>query len=588
MKTIKKSPFIPLYKGGECSPLLRGVRGVFSRNSFLNILMTVILMLLAWKVAAFIPNLSNPSISAWLQGLMPVFPLVLIFVVTAMVKFSRLPLFSMPEPITLGRSFQLALLAVILGLITFTIISMPGTWVINMIELFILSLVFVVPVLCLAGKTATAVFMLFLSFPAIELLRTVLEPRWGIAGGSVLNPFLIFQETITAWTPKSEFLGNLPIETLLVTGLFGSWLLNLYLRQGRWQRTSLDLPIAIFLAGCLISIPFSSNISKSIAYFIWGGLVPFMLYYVVVNCVKTPTNRRTVFTAMLLFAAVTDYYNLHRIIQSTGLSLSRFSENIRVATMFWTGGIFAASLWPLALMLSLDHNEKPVTRIVAILTLLLGFADILLSFSRAVWLIVAIQTVLLAVFSRRMRPYVLALALLLSVGLFFGNAWHKLSSTVRPNMLMGLEERDWNLLSSKRIFLWQKSWEWIMEKPFTGIGLDTSIEHFLQHYETNAHNDYLQFWLEGGILPAIAMVVIQFIVLAKGIRSVRSANNIQVKELRYSIFLGCLSWVLLSFVGSFWWAYPAPILQRVALWGLVMSWGFGEERQSHQNIESII
>lgn len=552
---------------------------IFSRDFFLNFLMTAMLILLSWEIAVFIPNLASPSISLWLRGAMPIIVFALLFIIVAIIKFNRLPLFSSSEPITLRRLSLLFLLGVVGGLVTFAIVSMP--WgILNILELFIIMLVVVIPLLPLIGKTSTAIFMLFLSFPAIELLRTVLEPRWGIAGGSVLNPFLIFQETITAQTHKPEFVAYLPLEALLVAGLFGGWLLNVSLRQGRWQRTPLDLPIAVFLAGCLASIPFSSDIPKSIAYFIWGGLVPFMLYYVVVDCVKTPTNRRTVFTAMLLFAAVTDYYNLHRIIQSTGLSLSRFSEDIRVATMFWTGGIFAASLWPLALMLYLDRNEKPVTRIVAILTLLLGFADILLSFSRAVWLVVAIQVVFLSLFSRRIRPYLLIFTLFLSLGLFSGNTWHKLSDAVRPNILMGLEERDWNLFTSKRIFLWQKSWELIIEKPFTGIGLDTSIDNFLQYYETNAHNDYLQFWLEGGILPAIAMLSIQFIVLNKGIHSARSASDIRLKELRYSIFLGCLSWVLLSFVGSFWWAYPAPILQRVVLWSLVMSWGFGEERQS--------
>lgn len=541
---------------------------IFSRDFFLNALMTVILVFLAREVAVFIPNLANPSISLWLQSSLPIFILALLFTVVAIIKFNGLPLFGSFKPITLGRLFLLLLLSVFSGLITFTIISMQ--WgILNMLELFIIMLAVVIPLLPLIGKTSMAIFMLFLSLPVIELLRK----KFGITAGSVLNPFLIYRETIAGQFPESGFLGYLPFEALLVTGLFGGWLLNLYLRQGRWPRTPLDLPIAIFLIGCLASIPFSSDISKSMAFFIWGGLVPFMLYYVIVDCVKMPMCWSMVLLATLLSAVTIESYNIYTAIQSTSLSIVNLNKELRIGMLFWARGIFITVYLSVIFTLYMKWKGYPVRKILILLILLAGFANILVSFARIMWLIIAMQMLFMSLFVKKIRPYIVAFILILAVILFsMGDYLQIIKDNIRPKIIEGLEEGNWDILSSGRVFLWQKSYEWIQEKPLQGMGLGTSTVYFLPYGQTNPHNEYLHLWLEAGILPGLAMLVIEFIVLVESVRSIKYTKHTHFKEMRYCIFLTCVSWFILSLISSLWMTDITYALHRVVWWGFVVNY----------------
>ena len=557
---------------------------IFTNGSFLKGLMVMILLFLAWEIAVFIPNLMTPSVGLWLQSSLPVIVFVLLFVVVVSVRSGRLHLFSKPEPIALKALFLLLLLALPLGYFTFTIINVTESFVYTLIELIILLLAITIPFLCAFGNTGIAILILSFLLPASAFIRQQFGGIFGIAAGSVLQPLLFFQKDITGLVSELGILNQLPFEVLLVTCIFGGWLVSLYYRDGQWPRTPLDWPIIIFLIGCLASIPFSSDVSRSVALFIWGGLAPFMLYYVIVDCVKISAQRRIIFVALFIFAAITDLYNVYRIFQFKNVSLSNFTEDDRVSVLFWTGSMFVTALWPLMLVLCLSRKERPGVRILAIFAIFVGGADTLLSFCRSVWLVILLQLVLLFLFSRRLRYYILSFVLVSAIGIFIGlNTWNALSNALRPQLFSGLEERNLDILTSGRTLLWHQSWEWIKERPIIGIGLGTSINLFMQYFhEANAHNEYLQFWLEGGIVPALAVLAIEIVVMIEGVRSIISTNDMRIRELRFCMLLGCIAWFILSFDGSLWTAYPSLILQRVILWGLVMSWRFEDKNQQSQ------
>lgn len=84
---------------------------------------------------------------------------------------------------------------------------------------------------------------------------------------------------------------------------------------------------------------------------------------------------------------------------------------------------------------------------------------------------------------------------------------------------------------SGRLIAWQFGWEWITKSPVFGSGIGFTDDLYHRYYEYlsilghqgNAHNSYITFWLDTGIIGLLAYLIAAFATFITGSRRTRSA-----------------------------------------------------------------
>jgi len=544
-----------------------------TKNSFLTFIMKLLLVLLAWQVGVFVPNLLTLSLSLWLRSSLPIVVLFALLIIVFLMRSETIHLSKAAWPTSRERS--ILLLAMIVGLlfgIFITNIYFFYIFPIKLAGLFVIFAIIIALITSLRGRVGTALIVFFLSMAVLSFIRAELRGTHG----SVALPFFLL------WFPEDSYanphglgpFGDMPFEVLFIAVISAGWLLNSHFKRTGLKRTPLDWPILVFVLGCFISIPFSQDVKMSMSYLIEGVFVPFMLYYVVVNCATNESEMRRVIIAVLLYTFVASGYNFHRLIQTSGLRIEGLTPEVARGVIYYTFSKAVSPVWALTLVLCLAEKEKAAVRILALLTFIVGSVMMFFELSRTVWLVGASQAIGLAWLSKRCRPYIFLIAFLLVIGAFLG--WGTFKATqeaVRPQLWTSMSEMDLNTMTSNRIFIWRQTLEWIGENPFVGVGLGTTIKLFVPYFQNNAHNNILQLWLEGGLIPALAMLVIMIVVLKQAVHLVRVETDPHLRDLRVSYLLGILAWLFHSLTATMWAlnhdiSYTLPM---VTLWALAMA-----------------
>jgi len=259
--------------------------------------------------------------------------------------------------------------------------------------------------------------------------------------------------------------------------------------------------------------------------------------------------------ALVAAAAVVAAYGLVQFLHLDPVPLATPFKD-RVVSVFTNPnhfGSFMALVLPLSLAFYLQDLTPRARRLTALAVLLI-YAGLLLSGSRGAWcgglvgvLIVAISCVLRM--QRRgladlMRPVVglLALISIVTWGLTYKPVIQTAEKTVTikqralssTNLVGAGVEQDSSI--NHRYFIWQVSWEMVRSAPLVGIGYGQYQQRFGQfrdqlkeqtrfsslnpgqQQETTlyAHNEYLHWWAENGLLGLLGFLCIVVLGVVRG------------------------------------------------------------------------
>jgi len=95
----------------------------------------------------------------------------------------------------------------------------------------------------------------------------------------------------------------------------------IYERKLNWKRTSLDIPIALFLGLALVASLFAPHPATSSLGYFWKLLRAILLFYAVVNC-RLGIRLRHVLIAFVVAAGISSFLGLLLYINDTGLTHS--------------------------------------------------------------------------------------------------------------------------------------------------------------------------------------------------------------------------------------------------------------------------
>ena len=317
----------------------------------------------------------------------------------------------------------------------------------------------------------------------------------------------------------------------------------------KWRRREQFIPprilvgtAALWATGAILSVSLNADASWNPLLFLGSQLQFLWIGWWLAadrNALKTLAVSFLAGTALAGLWAIVQHYYHDPFLHST-------QPEDRIVSVFanpnYFGNYMAAAM-PLALASVMQAGDRRLQVASCLLTGLV-YAGLLLTASRGAWFAslggcLVLSCGFIRTFSRKGRPRriftLLALFLLLFAITFLLNqkpslhrgGYGPVSIPERFFSTKGLfgNSEPYSTINH-RYFIWKVSWEMIRTSPILGLGYGSYRDHFVffrdhqretEHFETlswaqqnretlHAHNEYLQVWVESGLLGLLGFV----------------------------------------------------------------------------------
>lgn len=335
------------------------------------------------------------------------------------------------------------------------------------------------------------------------------------------------------------------------------------------------LIIFLFLFISLTSILYSQYQFTSLKE--WIRITSFFaIYFLTFNLIKSKYDLRLIQKIFLVSAIIPCFIGIWQIIAKTGLTDE--SGFLRIYGSFSHPNAFSYFL--VIILTLLIHffitAENQKTKIFYLLFIILNFILLIFTYSRGAWLAFATILLLLGVLKYRKLLFkslvaiILFIILIFSVNLFFQDYNSSPFLNFDPSRRI-IESFSLNHTSSIswRIELWREMADVFWKKPFLGYGIGSFEEESLRargfyagSYE--AHNDYLRFAIELGLVGLAIYVLLILIILNNIIKIYKKLNDKNLK-----IFCLCF---LCVFISLFLISFTENILRNIIVQWIFWSW----------------
>ena len=354
--------------------------------------------------------------------------------------------------------------------------------------------------------------------------------------------------------PQSAILASLLIFTPLARGSVQPWAitviemvtllaLTLFLVEKclawewKWIKTPLDKPIIALIILSIAALGFSLHKQTSIRSFtLFSAYV--VIFYLIINTVRTRSQFRQLIYVIISVAVFLALFGLFKNFGANPFPWWDYVElnyGDRLTSTFGCpnhlAGYMEMSL-PLLLSLFLLGFRPGITFILGYLVLLLLVA-LMLSLSRGGWISTLMSLAFMAVALLSSRHFIRKkLLIILMAGSLLLAVIALVSTPVVERVKTAMEKEEEASFYS-RVIAWRGVMEMISEYPLTGIGPGTFKNVFTQYqppglraHFTMAHNDYLHFISETGLLliPVIIWMIIAL--YRKGFKKLKNPSRL--------------------------------------------------------------
>lgn len=315
------------------------------------------------------------------------------------------------------------------------------------------------------------------------------------------------------------------LSLVILTGLFFIVLWRGYSRGLQIPKTPLAVTLTLFWSWLAVTQLWSPALYVSMVNFWWVGgavLVFWLMTLLPEDNHPYPGTYIVVLSVGIVLALLSFYQQLHLVTPAQSTFLTRNSHaglmcliaipassyfllaQGRSRSAFWTSRILGPVLSVLYFSIALTSSRG------ATVGLLMGLAVVLwLAYGR-------IPRVRLAIFLGIVVFAYVAANLQLQGGVGTRLGTLTMPTTADPS----------------RLFIWQQSWQMLMDAPWWGVGLGTYWLHWppYRHPQDDtagfyAHNDYLQIWIETGLPGLLLLLGIYVAVLVTFVRLLRHATR---------------------------------------------------------------
>jgi O-antigen ligase len=258
------------------------------------------------------------------------------------------------------------------------------------------------------------------------------------------------------------------------------------------RRTPLDLPYLVFVLTRLLSVLYSQYPKNSLT-----AIHIEFFFYIVFFLVTQSVRRNEISTTRLVAAIIVGAGVVAALIGVAKVSFHLALRGSSTSAGPYTLGTYLCFALPLALFMKASKEDYHHWRWFIILILCLGIVSTL----DRLHMIAMTATILLAGLLSRKRVFAVAFVSALAICLF------ALSVRFRFDQIV-----DFHALMNGRDVLWKGAAMLITRHPFVGFGPRTFNEIFPLFQEMPVkgvgswHNDFLQIYMESGLMGLIALL----------------------------------------------------------------------------------
>ncbi len=403
-----------------------------------------------------------------------------------------------------------------------------------------------------AVSLASGVLWLLLAPLALLLVMVLIQ-------NSTIMIFLILVATpfsVEMIVPGTGSALQIPTEPMILL-LLGFWVLELLYRREKEGISSriTQIPrlfLGLFILTILGSILFSLipiHSVKMSANMLWYAS---SCFFFVRRRVAQVRDFVPLFIAGFISALIVATYTIFR---HAAMGFGPGASNAAPYPFFTEHGSYAAYLALMfgpALGLAITKSGGPVTRSIAWLTAITLFFAVVFSYTRAAWVGIAVVLALVAIVRSKdlfkLRTFIVIIAsVVILAGIFVREGVN--SSLERNAASVG--DLEQNISNLERLNRWVAALNIIKSHPLTGVGLgvypdayeryrDPQFETPISGIYAMAHNDYLLYFAEGGVLCFASWTIFVVSILIIGIRAYFRLEG----GLEKGLVLGCVSGIL--------------------------------------------
>lgn len=333
----------------------------------------------------------------------------------------------------------------------------------------------------------------------------------------------------------------------------------------------------LFFYGCLICLALlgSASTGLSLRFFLFH-VTCFLLVLVAVSGVHKYEQLQLTVALAVLGISVAAVYGCYQGYQGVEViaSLQDMTVNAgmpgRVYSLFDNPNNFAellTMLLPLDLALFLNAHWRG--KILSLLSLCFGVAALGMTYGRSCWIGAALAVVIfLALMDWRWVPVIILAGIA---------ALPFLPTSIYNRILTITNTEDSSV--QYRFEIYSTSWNLLKDNWLKGVGLGSDVTHQAfsvgayptisdGNYPLHCHNNYMQMWLETGILGILSFLALLLWQLKEGVKAFRRTLDPRVKRL-VAAAIGAFCGIMVVSVAEYTWYYPRNMFTYWFLFGVI-------------------
>jgi len=292
------------------------------------------------------------------------------------------------------------------------------------------------------------------------------------------------------------------------------------LRKIDFWKYPLVKPFGFFFLGCLLSLPFSEDLTPSIIEI--TELLSFVvLFILVVNVLRSERDIKRMVKVLVLSSLLPLSVGLIQIFTNFSLSAFTFEPSFRVNATLTHPNAYAFYLVVITVLsasLLLQERSQAKRLFLYSLIALLLFS-LIFTYTRGAWIGLVMAIFAMGVFKKR-RLLIFAPLVLYGVILIFPLVSERFESILNPD-LFRYDSLAW------RLRLWGASIPHFLSHPVFGAGLGTFqfIAFQVDNWFAAAHNDYLRLLVETGLVGLSGYVILMLSLVKTSIKAHKIAKD---------------------------------------------------------------
>jgi putative inorganic carbon (HCO3(-)) transporter len=359
--------------------------------------------------------------------------------------------------------------------------------------------------------------------------------------------------------PFSKSIIEIAVSIAIVLWLFKKVFI---LRSFRFEKTPLNWPILLYLVFVALSMINSQFLMTSLRGFAFKTMEYFLIYFVIVESVKTQRDLKKIVYSILFSCALIGIDGLWQYFIGydflRGYPLWSSGNRITASFKFPNGlGGWLVVVMPFCISLAIFNTKEKIWRISGILLSLLLAACLVLNFTKGALLAVAPAIIFLVWKRGDIAKRILLLLLLVAL---LGIGVTAISSDTPFYIAKG-----WSVLH--RTALTKMCLSMFIDRPFFGHGINT----FMSIYEnyprdfafkavSYAHNSYLQIAVETGIFGLLTFLWMIAALFISSLKDISRREEATIRVIQIGLTAGLIAYLIHSLVESNLYALQLAVL----------------------------